>query len=227
MSQKLKNRFEQPKPTQLDQRTAFTNEQKANLFATAMGRQSANHLLSDDATEDEVRRANQDLLQQEEYIKPASQQEINHIISRLKNERAPGPNNIKRLNLQMMPNTCKENLLNIINGCLKIGYFRNQWKVSTVVMIPKSGKALKQPENYRPRSLLPLPGKILERVILIRLQNQLDEFGLLPNEQYAFRKTLSTTQPLFRITTYVQESSKRREITLAVFLDVSKAFNKV
>ncbi|CAK1546358.1 unnamed protein product [Leptosia nina] len=60
--------------------------------------------------------------------------------------------------------------LKIVNKCLELGYFPTQWKEATIIVIRKPGKDnYKVPKSYRPIGLLPVMGKILEKIIIKRI----------------------------------------------------------
>ena len=69
--------------------------------------------------------------------------------------------------------------------------------------------------------------KLLEKVILTRLQDEVDTLNLIPNEQHGFRAHHSTTHQLLRVVEQITEGFNINHSTGAVFLDVSKAFDKV
>ena len=50
----------------------------------------------------------------------------------------------------------------LYNNILTSGIFPNKWKVATVMPIPKVTLAI-DPTDLRPISLLPVPGKLLEK----------------------------------------------------------------
>ena len=64
----------------------------------------------------------------------------------------------------------------IFNQCLETGVFSSEWKQSNIVPIHKKGDK-QMLQNYRPVSLLPICGKILERLMF----NEMFEFLLKIN----------------------------------------------
>ena len=58
----------------------------------------------------------------------------------------------------------------ILKSCLETGHFPSDWKNVNVPVFKKSDKQLLK--NYRPISLLPITGKIFERLLC----NQMFEF---------------------------------------------------
>ena len=83
--------------------------------------------------------------------------------------------------------------------------------------------------NYRPISLLPICGKLFEKIIFNNLYGYLNGNNLLTKNQSGFRPGDSTTNQLLYLVNEIHEAfenSKSLEIS-AVFLDISKAFDKV
>ena len=90
--------------------------------------------------------------------------------------------------------------------------------------IKKNDKQLK--ENYRPISLLPICGKILEQLIY----NKMFEFftdELISSNQSGFKPGDSCINQLLCITHNFYQSFNNSLKARAVFLDISKAFDKV
>lgn len=69
----------------------------------------------------------------------------------------------------------------IFNLSLDTGVFPSAWKQANVILIPKDGVPT-DPGNYRPISLLPLPGKLLEKLIHDRLMTYLNNYRLLVSD---------------------------------------------
>ncbi len=57
----------------------------------------------------------------------------------------------------------------ILKACWSAGYFPSIFKRAIIELIPQKDKAQTNPMNYRPISLLEVPGKIFERIIQARL----------------------------------------------------------
>ena len=81
--------------------------------------------------------------------------------------------------------------------------------------------------NYRPISLLSCLSKVLDRLVSDRLRNHLEENGLITQRQYGFRRKSSTLDQLLDIYDNIMTNMDEKKVTKLLFLDVSKAFDKV
>ena len=102
------------------------------------------------------------------------------------------------------------------------------WNLANVTSIFKKGdKQLIR--NYRPISLLPICGKILENIIFNNLYSYLHTNNLITQNQSGFRPGDTTTNQLLYLLDEIHQafdSTKSLEVR-TVFLDTSKAFDKV
>jgi hypothetical protein len=73
-----------------------------------------------------------------------------------------------------------------------------------VIPIPKPSRDNLDPSNYRPISLLSSISKILERVILKRLNAFIFGHNVLPNHQFGFRATDLSSHQLDRVVRHVK-----------------------
>ena len=122
------------------------------------------------------------------------------------------------------PLTLKVTFQNI----LATSTYPNIWKLANVTPIFKKGDK-QLIKNYWPISLLPICGKHFEKVIFNNLYSYLDANNLITKNQSGFRPGDSTTNQLLYLVNEIHqafEDSKSLEVR-AVFLDISKAFDKV
>lgn len=114
----------------------------------------------------------------------------------------------------------------IFNLSIDNAVFPESWKQSNFVLIPMDG--LKSyPNNYRPISLLPLPGKLLEKLIHACLCEYLLENDIPTERQGGFRPGYSTTLTASLFTMDVLQAHLQGKITAAIFVDLHKAFDTI
>ena len=82
-------------------------------------------------------------------------------------------------------------------------------------------------KNYRPVSNLVFIGKLIERVVDIRLQEHLDKNELNIKEEYGYKRAHSTEMLLVWVTNYLLEACDKNMPTVVLLLDLSAAFDTV
>ena len=84
------------------------------------------------------------------------------------------------------------------------------------------------PINFRPISLLPTLGKILEKIILNRISNYFKEFEILNSKQFGFREKRGTVDTISTLVELIRLSKHSyTEHTYCTFLDLRKAFDTI
>lgn len=156
-----------------------------------------------------------------------SSEEIKQTIHRLRNSKAPGHDGIANVMIKNLPGSAIENLAKLFNSCLTNSYFPDHFKIASVKAIPKPGKDLRIPSNYRPISLLSCVGKLFEKLIHARLLTHINDNNLLKPEQFGFRQQHSTVHQLKRVTNSIQRNKTARKTTCMIFLDIEKAFDTI
>ena len=104
--------------------------------------------------------------------------------------------------------------------------FPESWKKGTVVPLPKKDNVT-QVTDLRPISLLPLPGKHLERLLCDRLVRFLEMNNILVPAQHGFRKGRSTISAINALLNDVYNNRNNTSPTYLVFLDLTKAFDSL
>jgi hypothetical protein len=148
-------------------------------------------------------------------------------IRQLKSKKAPGPDELKAPIFKNLPRIAIVALTVIFNNCMRAHHFPPAWKHATTVMILKPGKDPTNPLSYRPISLLNIAGAVFEKILSNRLKNFLEINNLLPPEQFGFRSEHSTINPILEFHTDTTRRANLKEHTLAVFLDIERAFDRV
>ena len=109
---------------------------------------------------------------------------------------------------------------------MKQGIFPESYKIAKVVPLYKGGDK-ENVNNYRPISLLPALGKLLEKVVSNRLIDYLDNFDLITPHQFGFRKNYGTEYAIMDIHEKLLHNLEEGTNTCSVFLDLAKAFDSV
>ncbi|CAF4816741.1 unnamed protein product [Pieris macdunnoughi] len=95
--------------------------------------------------------------------------------------------------------------LTLANKCLTLGYFPARWKKATVIILRKPDReAYDQPKAYRPIGLLPVLGKIMEKMIVKRLNWHL--IPRMSERQYGFVPQKGTEDALYTQTKHIREA---------------------
>ncbi|KAF2348417.1 Reverse transcriptase domain [Trinorchestia longiramus] len=157
---------------------------------------------------------------------PVSLQEIRKILYSLKNTKAVGHDNIRIQYIKDSFDVRAPLLHLIINTSIETNIFPDQWKHFIIKPLHKAGD-INAASNYRPISLLPVLSKMLEKIISNQLLTHLEKFNLLHSNQYAYRKHTSTQDALLNITEKIYSDIDKKNVTLLLLLDLSKAFDSV
>ena len=117
-------------------------------------------------------------------------------------------------------------LVIIFKKAIATGVFPDIWKKGNIVPIHKK-ESKNEIKNYRPISLLPIFGKIFEKLIYNSLFQFLKTNKLLVKSQSGFIPGDSCILQLLSITHEIYQSFDHGLETRGIFLDISKAFDRV
>ena len=102
--------------------------------------------------------------------------------------------------------------IKIINLCVETCAIPGSWKIATVTPLPKGGDATSV-SNLRPISVLPVPGKVLERLIHTAISSHLENNNILSKNQGGYQKQKSTLDSISNLVDNILENRNKGNIT--------------
>ena len=156
---------------------------------------------------------------------PFTTLELSATIKLLKGGKAQGPDNIPPEFMMHCGKKCLEWVRKFFSFCLEHTVIPKIWRRATVVAILKPNKPADDPKSYRPISLLCVPYKILERLILAHINPVMEPE--LPTQQAGFRQGRSTVQQILKLTCEIEKSFEKGYKAGAVMVDLTAAYDTV
>ena len=150
--------------------------------------------------------------------------EVEAVLKLLDPNKATGPDEILGRILEETATTIAPSLCRLFNRFLGEGYIPSEWKLANVVPVYKKDET-DHVENYRPISLLCIISKVVERCVLNRINDRLED--LIADCQHGFRSGRSCVTNLLETLDYIGAILDRAGQVDCVYLDMSKAFDKV
>jgi len=152
--------------------------------------------------------------------------EIKDAIHKFDSKKTPGRDGINSEVLRRVFDQFPKYFTSVYNLCLSNGYFPDEWKVSLIIPLVKPGKEdCKQASKYRPISLINLNGKLLEQLLINRIQYFLYKNNALSRSQFGFTPQTSTTAAIMEVHNFVQSNFRQKNLIGLISLDVKGAFD--
>lgn len=160
------------------------------------------------------------------YLSEVTEREIINIVKKFKNKTSAGEDRIPLSLLKKCITFFVTPFTSIINASISQGKFPNLLKRALVLPLYKKGdKDLI--ENYRPISLLSSFSKIFEKVIYTRILDFFRSCNLFNSFQHGFVGGKSVETAIYSFTEEVLDALERGELACGLFLDLSKAFDRL
>lgn len=155
-----------------------------------------------------------------------SPDEVYKVLTNLNVSKATGPDNIGNFLLKICSGAIADPLAKLFNHSFERKKFPSRWKFSHVVPVHK--KASKNDKgNYRPISLLCNTSKVMERLVHNKINTYLTNNSLLTPLNSGFKKHDSAVNQLIALNDDICKSLEQKHDVRVVFLDLSKAFDRV
>ena len=155
-----------------------------------------------------------------------SEQKILWAITQFQPYKAPGPDNIYPICLQIAADLVVPIIKPIFELCLQTTYLPKIWRTSKVIFIPKPAKlSYNEAKSFRPISLTCFLLKTLERLIETYIKGFVFTTNPLNQSQHAYTCDKSTDSALHTLTNKLESSLQKSHSTLCTFLDIQGAFD--
>ena len=160
------------------------------------------------------------------FMTPTNPEEILEIIKEIKSKNSSGHDTINTKLIKSIDNSISKPISILINMSIQSGIVPDSLKLAKIIPIYKS-KSPGEFSNYRPISLLTSLSKILEKIVHKRLYSFLENECILNPNQFGFRKKHSTIDAVTKFISDITTSLDNKESTIAIYLDLSKAFDTI
>ena len=152
--------------------------------------------------------------------------EVIDLAKNIKTFKSSGMNNISSRLVKDTILAIPEQITYLFNASINTCIFPDSWKMDRVTPIPKNGDVTNL-NNIKPIALMPIIGKLMEKYINDKVVEFLETNEYLYKHQGGFRKNKSTIKTIHKLANDIAMANNRDEHTIAVFLDVSKAFDTI
>ena len=159
------------------------------------------------------------------WITSFSARDLAERLRKLPSNKATGSDGIPNRVYAFLADIIAQPLKAIFERSIAEGVFPAKWKEGIAVPIPKTNPP--QTDKVRMIILLPTPSKILEKLVLDSIREDIEP--LFGDHQHAFRKNCSTSTALLRIidtATQIYDNPEYSAFAVLSF-DLSRAFDKV
>ena len=157
-----------------------------------------------------------------------TESEINKCINNLQNSKTPSQtDNILNEYIKSTKNLLLPLYLKLFNSVLDTGFIPDTWLEGTIIPIYKNKGDPKDPNNYRPITILSCLGKLFTSILNNRLTTFLEENNILNENQAGFRKHYSCSDHIFTLHALINILKRRKQKLFVAYVDFSAAFDKI
>jgi hypothetical protein len=156
-----------------------------------------------------------------------TEEELEAEVGKLGRRNTPGPDGIPAEVVLVASRVAPGAILEVMNDALASRTFPERWRRAKLVLLPKPSET--EERKFRPICLIDTLGKVLEHLIKARIEKEVQERGDLSDNQFGFRKGLSTMDAIGEVLKLARLANSgswgTKEYCALVALDVENAFN--
>ena len=159
-------------------------------------------------------------------FKPISNLDTLKIIKDINNSTSSANDRIDAISIKHGASILHGPLTHVINCSIKTSKFANRWKIGKLLPLHK-GKGLNpsDPKSFRPISMLPVIGKIVERALQPQILEFMESSNQMNSNHHSYQKQHSTVSAMLQLSDAIFRGCDARKITTLVTLDQSAAFD--
>jgi hypothetical protein len=153
-------------------------------------------------------------------------EEVSKALSTTTNRSALGPSGIRYKILKWAHEACPDIIPTLLTNCLNSGI--HPWKKATVVMLNKPKKLdYSVPKAYWPIALMECAGKLLEKIVAKRINDDIETYNLLPMTQYGSRPWHNTMDTIACLVHKIQGTIKTGHAGALLLFDIAGFFDHI
>ncbi|GBN05289.1 Putative protein in type-1 retrotransposable element R1DM [Araneus ventricosus] len=156
---------------------------------------------------------------------PFCPHEISAVIEHLPS--GPGIYGIDNLLIKIIHKRFNNIFPTLFNRCLHLSCFPYSLKIVNIILFQKGGKDQRLASSYRPISLLPKIGKVLEKLMTQRLTYHLESTNSLNDRQHGFREGKSVDTAIHELLSKIQTARRDGKHVLVLSIDIKGAFDNL
>lgn len=158
------------------------------------------------------------------HLSKTTTEEVQEVIKSMKSKTSAGLDDVSSKLLKYCMDALTPPLVSVINKSFSTGLFPSALKVAKVYPKHKTGCKM-TPSNYRPISLISTFSKVIEKIVLKRLMDYIEQHSLLTSRQHGFVKGKSTTTAIAELAEFICDNLEAGKLVTGIMLDFSKAFD--
>ncbi|KAL5010020.1 hypothetical protein ScPMuIL_012325 [Solemya velum] len=206
-------------PVRNKQGTLLTAEKDQEIQWTKHFKEVLNR--SDPTNIPEITGAEEDL---DINLDTPSKEELVKAIQCLKNNKAPGKDQLSAELFKTDPSLTADILLPIFHKIWQNNTIPRTWTEGNIIKLPKKGD-LSNCNNWRGITLLSIPSKAFSKIIIDRIRTAVDK--QLRQEQAGFRKGKSCCDQIFVLRNITEQCTEWQRQLIINFIDFEKAFDSI